>query len=103
MGVAYKKNVDDLRESPAFKLMEIIERRGASTGFYDAYVACIPNLRAHPQLFGRHGIPALSRDVLSSFDAVLIMTDHDNVVRHFARVRNWLSIRATFAHVLASY
>lgn len=78
-GVAYKKNVDDVRESPAFKLMEIIERRGGITDFYDPHVKRIPSLREYPQFSGRNGIGTLSRDVLSSFDAVLISTDHDDV------------------------
>ena len=79
VGVAYKKNVDDVRESPAFKLMELIERRGATTNFYDPYVARIPNLREHPQFSGRNGVAVLGRDALSGFDAVLIATDHDDV------------------------
>jgi UDP-N-acetyl-D-glucosamine dehydrogenase len=78
-GVAYKKNVDDVRESPAFKLMELVERRGATTSFYDPHVACIPKLREHPQFFGRRSAAALSRDLLSNFDAVIIVTDHDDV------------------------
>ena len=47
-GIAYKKNVDDTRESPAFKPMELIEGRGARMGFYDPYVPIIPSLREHP-------------------------------------------------------
>jgi UDP-N-acetyl-D-glucosamine dehydrogenase len=79
VGVAYKKNVDDTRESPALKLMELIERRGATTGFYDPHVVRIPNLREHPQFSGRNSVAALSRDVLTGFDAVLIATDHDDI------------------------
>lgn len=78
LGVAYKKNVDDTRESPAFRLMELIERRGATTAFHDPHVARIPKLREHPNFFGRQGV-ALTRDVLNDFDAVLIATDHDDV------------------------
>lgn len=78
LGVAYKKNVDDTRESPAFRLMELIERRGATTAFHDPHVARIPKLREHPNFSGRQGV-ALTRDVLGDFDAVLIATDHDDV------------------------
>lgn len=78
VGVAYKKNVDDTRESPAFKLMELIERRGGTTAFYDPYVAIIPKLREHPLFSGRRGID-LNASVIGGFDAVLIATDHDNV------------------------
>jgi UDP-N-acetyl-D-glucosamine dehydrogenase len=78
-GVAYKKNVDDTRESPAFKLMELIEGRGARTAFYDPYVPVIPSLREHRDLSGRRSIGALNRDILADFDAVLISTDHDDI------------------------
>jgi UDP-N-acetyl-D-glucosamine dehydrogenase len=78
-GIAYKKNVDDTRESPAFKLMELIEGRGARTGFYDPYVPVIQSLREHPDFSGRRSVGALSRDILTDFDAVLISTDHDGV------------------------
>jgi UDP-N-acetyl-D-glucosamine dehydrogenase len=78
LGVAYKKNVEDTRESPAFKLMELIEKRGATTAFHDPYVARIPNLREHPNFSGRQGI-ALDAKSIGAFDAVLIATDHDDV------------------------
>ena len=42
LGIAYKKNVDDMRESPAFKLIELLEERGAETAFYDPHVPVIP-------------------------------------------------------------
>jgi len=79
VGVAYKKNVDDVRESPAFKLMDLIERRGATIKFYDPYVACIPNLREYPQYSGTKGLASLNREELRKFDAVVISTDHDSV------------------------
>jgi len=78
IGVAYKKNVDDTRESPAFKLMDLIEGRGAKTAFHDPHVPRIPNLREHPAFAGRQSV-ALSSDAIRSFDAVLIATDHDEV------------------------
>ena len=78
-GIAYKKNVDDTRESPAFKLMELIEGRGARTGFHDPYVPVVPSLRDHPNFSGRRSVGALNRDTLTDFDAVLISTDHDGV------------------------
>ncbi len=78
VGIAYKKNVDDTRESPAFKLMELIEKRGASTSFHDPYVPMIPKLREHASFYGRHSV-ALQPGALMNFDAVLIATDHDDV------------------------
>lgn len=79
VGVAYKKNIDDTRESSAFKLMELIEGRGAKTVFYDPHVPVIPSLREYPDLSGRRSVSTLSRDILTNCDAVLIATDHDGI------------------------
>lgn len=78
LGVAYKKNVDDIRESPSLRLMELIEARGASIDFYDPFVAQIANTREHPTLNGRERVMwDLQR--IAGYDAVLIATDHDDV------------------------
>ncbi|HEX6842887.1 MAG TPA: nucleotide sugar dehydrogenase [Stellaceae bacterium] len=78
LGIAYKKNVDDIRESPAFKLMELVEARGASVAYHDPYVPEIPLSREHQEFAGRRST-ALTRDALRGFDAALICTDHDEV------------------------
>jgi len=78
VGIAYKKNVDDIRESPALKLIELIEARGASVDFYDPYVPLIPMSREHARLAGRRSI-IWSESVLNQYDAVVIATDHDAV------------------------
>jgi UDP-N-acetyl-D-glucosamine dehydrogenase len=78
LGVAYKKNVDDVRESPAFTIIEIMEDKGASTAFYDPHVVEIPMTREHMQLAGRRSIE-WDPSSLSDYDAVLIVTDHDEV------------------------
>ena len=78
MGMAYKKNVDDTRESPALRLIELIEARGASADFYDPYVAIIPPTREHPTLAGRASIEWAPAQI-ESYDAALIATDHDRV------------------------
>jgi UDP-N-acetyl-D-glucosamine dehydrogenase len=78
LGVAYKKNVEDVRESPAFKLIELLEQRGAKTDFYDPYVERIPNTREHQKLAGRASIK-WDEFALRAYDAVLIATDHDDV------------------------
>lgn len=81
MGVAYKKNVEDTRESPSFVLIEELERRGAIVEFHDPYVPVIPHMREHAAMSGRTSI-ALSGDAVAAYDAVLICTDHDNVDYH---------------------
>ena len=53
IGVAYKKNVSDTRESPSLRLMELIEKRGAACDFHDPHVPVIPNTREHPEFAGR--------------------------------------------------
>ena len=47
LGVAYKKNVDDIRESPALKIIELLEQRGAVVEFHDPFLAAIPPTREH--------------------------------------------------------
>jgi UDP-N-acetyl-D-glucosamine dehydrogenase len=78
MGVAYKKNVEDIRESPSLRLMEMIEARGATADFHDPHVAQIDNTREHPTLNFRKGV-ACDAAALAGYDAVLIATDHDTV------------------------
>lgn len=78
LGMAYKKNVDDMRESPALKLLELLEERGAAVDYHDPFVPEIPPTRKFPTLEGRRSV-ALDRAVLSAVDVVLIATDHDGV------------------------
>ncbi|SMQ69065.1 UDP-N-acetyl-D-glucosamine dehydrogenase [Altererythrobacter xiamenensis] len=78
LGVAYKKNVEDTRESPGFVLIEELERRGAKVDFYDPYVPVIPNLREHPEMVGRKS-EDFDPENFSEYDAILLCTDHDNV------------------------
>src|SRR5262249_38149463 len=56
IGVAYKKDVDDMRESPALVVIELLRSRGASVDFYDPHVPAIPKTRAHPNLAGMRSI-----------------------------------------------
>ncbi|WP_334163936.1 nucleotide sugar dehydrogenase [Phenylobacterium sp.] len=78
IGLAYKKNVEDVRESPSFKLMSLLEARGARVSFHDPHVPEAPNTREHPEFAGRRSAP-LTAESLRGFDAVLISTDHDAV------------------------
>jgi UDP-N-acetyl-D-glucosamine dehydrogenase len=78
VGLAYKKNVDDLRESPSLRLIEKLEARHAKVDYYDPYIPVIPNTREHPELAGRKSVD-WSTDAVAQYDAVLISTDHDGV------------------------
>jgi UDP-N-acetyl-D-glucosamine dehydrogenase len=78
IGLAYKKNVSDIRESPSFKLMELIEKRGGRCDYHDPYVALIPPTREHGAFTGRNSVK-LTAEAIATYDAVLISTDHDVV------------------------
>jgi UDP-N-acetyl-D-glucosamine dehydrogenase len=78
IGVAYKKNVDDTRESPALTIMELLEGRGATVAFHDPFLPEIPPTREHAQFAGRRSVP-LTADALASTDIAIICTDHDAV------------------------
>ena len=78
IGLAYKKNVPDIRESPSLKLIELIEERGGTAAFHDPHVSAIPKTRAYGALMGRPSV-ALTEDAVKGFDAVLVSTDHDAI------------------------
>lgn len=78
VGLSYKKNIEDTRESPALKLIELIERRGGAASFHDPFVAEIPPTREHAALAGRRSVE-LAPQRIASFDAIVISTDHDAV------------------------
>lgn len=74
LGIAYKKNVDDMRESPAVELMELLMEKGARVEYSDPYVPVFPKIRrAHYDLKS----VALNPELLASFDCVLLATNHD--------------------------
>ena len=76
VGIAYKKNVDDLRESPALRIMDILQALGAEVSYLDPYFPEIPRTREHANLCGTKTIASDSAP-LAQFDAALIATDHD--------------------------
>jgi UDP-N-acetyl-D-glucosamine dehydrogenase len=78
VGMAYKRNVDDIRESASLKLMRILDGRKARTQFFDPYIRVIPRTREYPELSDRMSI-AWTPAALSEFDVALIATDHDAV------------------------
>jgi UDP-N-acetyl-D-glucosamine dehydrogenase len=78
LGIAYKKNVDDLRESPSLRLIEKIEARGAVVDYFDPFIPVVPMTREHADLAGRHSVE-WDLNSLCAYDAVLIATDHDGV------------------------
>lgn len=75
LGLAYKSDVDDLRESPSLTLIELIEAQGAHCDFHDPHIPKVPQTREHAKLSGRGSI-ALDAKTIADYDAVLIATDH---------------------------
>ncbi len=74
LGIAYKKNVDDMRESPSVEIMELIEAKGGIVAYSDPHVPVFPKMREHHFELSSE---ALTADNLASFDAVVLATDHD--------------------------
>ncbi len=74
LGVAYKADIDDYRESPAIDVIEILQREGANVDFFDPY---IPKFRAHGKEYV--GIADISPEVISSYDIVFVAAAHTNV------------------------
>ncbi|MDV6328075.1 nucleotide sugar dehydrogenase [Idiomarina sp. Sol25] len=74
LGIAYKKNVDDMRESPSVEVMEILRDKGAAVEYSDPHVPKFPKMRSHK--FDLSSNP-LTAETLESFDAVVLATNHD--------------------------
>jgi len=75
LGIAYKKNVDDMRESPAVEIMQMIRARGGQVAYSDSHVPVFPRLRK--SYFELSSEPLTAANV-ATFDAVLLATDHDD-------------------------
>jgi UDP-N-acetyl-D-glucosamine dehydrogenase len=86
VGLAYKSNVDDDRESPSYVLMDLLKRAGAEVAYYDPYVPVIRMTREHSHWAGVKS-ESWSRDRISSFDAALIATAHANV--NYGELLEW--------------
>jgi UDP-N-acetyl-D-glucosamine dehydrogenase len=75
-GAAYKADVDDVRESPSLRLIELLQRRGADVSYHDPLVATIPMTPEHPRIAG---MASVHLEHLDGYDAVVIATDHSRV------------------------
>ena len=87
LGIAYKKNVDDMRESPAVHLMELLAARGARIQYSDPHVPVFPKMREHR--FDLKSQP-LTRETIATQDVVLLATNHDafdyNLIKAHAKL-----------------
>lgn len=98
LGLAYKKNVPDIRESPSLRLMELILERGAEVAYFDPFLPEIPKTREYSHLKGRRSI-AWNQESLATFDAVLIATDHDTV--DYQQLADWCPLIIDTRNALA--
>ncbi|WGS29834.1 nucleotide sugar dehydrogenase [Bradyrhizobium sp. ISRA464] len=88
LGIAYKKNVDDMRESPAVVLMEKLQKLGANVSYSDPHVAVFPKLRHHTY-FNLSSV-ALTPASIASYDCIVLATDHDRF--DYAMIRDHASL-----------
>ena len=84
LGIAYKKDVDDLRESPSLRIIELLKEKGAQVDYHDPYFPRLPKTRKYD--FGMTAVEPTA-EALASYDAVVIVTDHSSydyaaIVRH---------------------
>ena len=89
VGLAYKANVDDMRESPTFILLDLLKKRGADVAYYDPYIPVITPTREHAEWTGTKSA-TWDRSTISGFDAVLIATAHDAV--NYKELGSWAKI-----------
>lgn len=77
LGVAYKKNIDDQRESPSLKIIQLLQRKGVHVDYHDPCAPTCNNHRHYPDI-NLQSI-ALTQENIQKYDAVIVATDHDNV------------------------
>ncbi|MBW2261475.1 MAG: nucleotide sugar dehydrogenase [Deltaproteobacteria bacterium] len=78
LGLAYKRNVGDMRESPSLRLFDLLRDRGAHVDYHDPFIPVIPSSREYSHLEGIAS-KALDEDMIAGCDAVLIATDHGGI------------------------
>lgn len=100
LGLAYKANVEDDRESPSYVLMNLLKARGAKVFYFDPHVPIIRQTREHPQWAGTKSVK-WNRKTISSFDAVLISTAHDAV--NFQQLAGWSPLIVDTRNVMAKF
>lgn len=89
VGLAYKPNVDDDRESPSYHLLDLLHKRGADVSYYDPYVPVIRPSREHGHWAGTMSVE-WNKETVRGYDLVLIATHHDCV--NFQELADWASV-----------
>jgi UDP-N-acetyl-D-glucosamine dehydrogenase len=99
VGLAYKADVDDMRESPTFTLLDKLKSRGATVDYFDPYIPIISPTREHAEWNGKKSINWSQKD-LESFDCVLISTAHKCV--DYRQLTDWSKLVVDTRNVIAS-
>jgi UDP-N-acetyl-D-glucosamine dehydrogenase len=100
LGLAYKANVEDDRESPSYVLMNLLKARGAKVFYFDPHVPVIKPTREHPHWAGTKSVK-WNRKTISSFDVVLISTAHDAV--NYPQLAGWSPLIVDTRNVMAQF
>ena len=78
IGLAYKPDVDDMRESPTFKLLDLLTEKGAEVSYFDSNIPIISKTREHEEWAGTKSVE-WKKEIISSYDAVIISTNHSDI------------------------
>lgn len=89
IGIAYKPDVDDMRESPSFHIMDRLEELGASVDYYDPFVPTVPSLREFGHWKDVKSVE-WTKEIVSSYDLVLIATNHSTI--DYAELTLWADL-----------
>jgi UDP-N-acetyl-D-glucosamine dehydrogenase len=100
LGLAYKANVEDERESPSYRLLDLLAARGAQVAYHDPYVPVIRPTREHPHWAGTKSIQ-WNRKTISTFDLVLISTAHDAV--KYQQLADWAPLIVDTRNTMTRY
>jgi UDP-N-acetyl-D-glucosamine dehydrogenase len=99
LGLAYKANVDDERESPSYRIMELLKQRGAEVAYHDPYVPIIRPTREHAHWAGTESV-RWDRATVAAFDAVVIATAHAAV--NYQELADWAQCIVDTRNAMAS-
>lgn len=99
LGLAYKADVDDMRESPTFAVMDLLKHRGASVCYYDPYLPVIPASREHAEWKGTRSV-TLDMATVIQYDAVVICTAHKAV--NYSDLAQWCDCIIDTRNAMAS-
>lgn len=99
LGLAYKANVDDDRESPSYRLLDLLKGRGAKVDYYDPHVPVIRPTREHPHWAGTKSV-RWNRPTISAFDVVVIATAHTAV--NYQQLADWSQLIVDTRNVMST-